>query len=180
MTSQFEVHTIESAPEKSKPLLQQALDAFGMVPNFHAVIAESPETLQAYMKLHELFLQSSLSTTEKHVVWMTINVENECHYCTPAHAMLAKMDNVDDAIVSAIRNKTEIPDTKLEALRTFTQKIVQQRGNVDESTLDGFYSAGYSKQNVLEVLLCLSQKVLSNYSNHITHTPLDVPFQPYA
>ena len=180
MPNQFELHTIESAPDKSKALLQQALDAFGMIPNFHAVIAESPETLEAYMKLHELFSQSSLSTTEKHVVWMTINVENECHYCTPAHAMLAKMDDVDDAIVSAIRNKTAIADEKLEALRTFTQKIVQQRGNVDDSTLDAFYSAGYSKQNVLEVLLCLSQKILSNYSNHITHTPLDEPFQPYA
>ena len=180
MSNQFQVHTIESAPEKSKALLQQAMDAFGMVPNFHAVIAESPEALEAYMKLHELFLQSSLSTTEKHVVWLTINVENACHYCTPAHAMLAKMDEVDDDIVSAIRNKTEIPDQKLEALRVFTQKIVQQRGNVDDNTLGDFYAAGYSKQNVLEVLLCLSQKILSNYSNHITHTPLDEPFQPYA
>ena len=180
MPNLFKVHTIESAPEKSKALLQQALDAFGMIPNFHAVIAESPETLEAYMKLHELFLQSSFMATEKHVVWMTINVENQCHYCTPAHAMLAKMDNVDDATVNAIRNKTEIPDQKLEALRIFTQKIVQQRGNVDDNTLGDFYSAGYSRQNVLEVLLCLSQKILSNYSNHITHTPLDEPFQPYV
>ena len=180
MSNEFQIHSIESAPDKSKPLLQSALDAFGMVPNFHAVIAESPEALEAYMKLHELFSQSSMTTAEKHVTWLTINVENECHYCTPAHTMLAKMDDVEDEVVSAIKNKTAIADPKLEALHKFTQLMVQKRGNLSTTDLQDFYSAGFSKQNALEVILCLSQKVLSNYSNHITLVPVDEPFQAYA
>ena len=179
MSNDFKVHTLESAPSASKPLLENALAAFGMIPNLHAVIAESPQALEAYMKLHELFSQTSLTSTEQHVVWMTINTENECHYCIPAHIMLAKMGNVSDDIVNAVRNKTVINDTKLEALRTFTRLIVQKRGFVEDNELQEFYGAGYSKQNLLEILLCLSQKVLSNYSNHITHVPVDEPFKPY-
>ena len=179
MDNSFKVYTIENAPKDSKPLLEKANEAFGMVPNFHAVIAEAPAALEAYMKLHELFSQTSFTPIEQHVVWMTINTENECHYCVPAHIMLATMGNVEEQAIKAIKNKTSINDEKLEALRTFTIAIVQKRGNVDETELNNFYNAGYTKQNVLEVILCLSQKVLSNYSNHITHVPVDEPFQPY-
>ena len=180
MTNSFTIHTIESAPDASKPLLEKSLANFGMIPNFHAVIAEAPAALEAYMKLHELFMQTSFTSTEQHIVWMTINTENECHYCIPAHIMLATMGNVDEQIINAVKNKTAIKDAKLEALRTFTIAIVQKRGNVSEDEIQSFYDAGYSKQNVIEVILCLSQKVLSNYSNHITHVPVDEPFQQYA
>ncbi len=179
MTDSYSIHTIDSAPQASKPLLEQAQASFGMIPNFHAVIAESPAALEAYMKLHELFSQTSFSSTEQHIVWMTINTEHECHYCIPAHVMLATMGNVDEQIITAVRNKTEIADKKLEELRKFTISIVQNRGHVDEATLQAFYNAGYTKQNVLEVILCLSQKVISNYSNHITHVPVDAAFEKF-
>ncbi len=179
MENSFEVYTIQNSPPDSKPLLEKANAAFGMVPNFHAVIAEAPAALEAYMKLHELFMQTSFTSTEQHIVWMTINKENECHYCIPAHVMLATMGKVDDQAIQAIKNKTPINDGKLEALRLFTIAIVQKRGNVDQKDLDSFYNAGYTKQNVIEVILCLSQKVLSNYTNHITNVPVDEPFQAY-
>ena len=180
MNNTFTVYTIDNAPKESKPLLENAQSAFGMVPNFHAVLAEAPAALEAYMKLHELVTQTSLTPIEQHVVWMTINTENECHYCTPAHVMLAVMSEVDESIITAIRNKKKIDDEKLEALRVFTTLIVEKRGLVSEQELKAFYDAGYSKQNALEVILVLSQKTLSNYSNHITHVPVDEAFQPYV
>ena len=131
------------------------------------------------MKLHELVTQTSLSPVEQHIVWMAINTENDCHYCIPAHVMLATMGEVNTDIIEAVRNKNKINDDKLETLRSFTVSVVQNRGNVPEQKLNEFYNAGYTKQNVLEVILVLSQKVLSNYSNHITHVPVDEPFQQY-
>ena len=179
MTDSYSIHTIDSAPQASKPLLEQAQASFGMIPNFHAVIAEAPAALEAYMKLHELFSQTSFSSTEQHIVWMTINTEHDCHYCIPAHVMLATMGNVDEKIITAVRNKTEIADEKLEVLRKLTISVVQNRGHVEETTLQAFHNAGYTKQNVLEVILCLSQKVISNYSNHITHVPVDAAFEKF-
>ncbi|MFK8026524.1 MAG: carboxymuconolactone decarboxylase family protein [Gammaproteobacteria bacterium] len=179
MTDLYSIHTIDSAPAASKPLLKKAQDNFGMIPNFHAVIAEAPAALEAYMMLHELFSQTSFSSTEQHIVWMTINTENDCHYCIPAHVMLATVGNVDNDIITAVRNKKALSDPKLETLRKFTISVVQNRGHVDELTIHEFHNAGYTKQNVLEVILCLSQKVLSNYSNHITHVPVDDAFKKF-
>jgi len=57
---------------------------------------------------------------------------------------------------------------------------VQKRGFISNEELENFYAAGYTKQNVLEVLLGISQKVLSNYCNHITQIPVDDPFKQFA
>ncbi len=177
MSNSFIVHTIGSAPAASRALLKQAQSAYGMVPNFHAVMAEAPAALEAYMKLNELVSQSSLTSAEQHVAWMTINAENKCHYCTPAHNTLASMDNIDKSIITDIQNKQTIEDDRLEALRQFTSLAVQQRGLIDEDSLADFYRAGYTKQNALDVILIIAQKTLSNYCNHITHVPVDEAFR---
>ena len=113
------------------------------------------------------------------MVWQTINVEHECHYCVPAHTGIAKMMKVSDDIIDALRDETPLPSDKLEALRTFTLAMVRTRGNVTEQDLQAFYDAGYAQRQVLEVILGLSQKVMSNYVNHIAQTPIDEPFKKF-
>jgi alkylhydroperoxidase family enzyme len=151
-----------------------------MIPGLHGVMAESPQVLEAYQKLHQLVLDSSFNNDEKTVVWQTINVENACHYCVPAHTGIAKMMKVSDDITNALRDKTPLPNDKLEALRTFTLAIMNKRGNVSDDDLGAFSEAGYDNRQVLEVILVLSQKVMSNYINHIAKTPIDEPFQKFA
>ena len=180
MNDTFKVHTLESAPKNARPLLEQSLADWGMVPNLHAVLAEAPVVLEAYKQLHESFTKTSLTPAERHIVWLSINVENECHYCVPAHTMMATMDKLPDDVISALRNRTTIADKKLEALHTFTTSVVQKRGMVDDAELQNFYAAGYTKQNVLEVILGVAQKVFSNYSNHISKVPLDPPFEKFV
>ena len=87
----FKKHDMDSAPEGSKPFLENSQKNMGMIPGLHAVMAESPQVLEAYQKLHQLVLESSFDNDEKTVVWQTINVENACHYCVPAHTGIAKM-----------------------------------------------------------------------------------------
>jgi len=175
----FTLHTQDSAPQDSKPLLDGSLKAFGMIPNLHAVMAESPQHLEAYQKLHELFQQSSLTPVEQTVVWMTINVEHACHYCVPAHTAIAHMQKVDSDIIEALRNAAPIADAKLEALRQFTLKVVRQRGVVSDADVEAFLAAGYTKRHVLDVILGVAQKVMSNYVNHLADTPVDAPFQKF-
>ena len=175
----LKVHNIESAPEGSKSLLENSQKAYGMIPGLHGVLAASPKILEAYQTLHQLFTETSFNEEELTVVWQTINVEHACHYCVPAHTGIAKMMKVDDAITEALRNETPLADAKLEALRTMTLTIVRNRGNVTQEDLDAFYAAGYGEQQVLEIILGLSQKVISNYTNHIAHTPVDEPFKKF-
>ena len=176
----FTLHDETTAPDDSKPLLAKSQKAFGMVPGLHAVMAEAPGLLDAYQQVHELFLNSSFDKDEITVVWQTVNVENNCHYCVPAHTGIAKAMGVDDAITEALRNETPLPNARLEALRDFTLSVVRDRGNVDDAKVQAFLDAGFTKRNILEVVLGYSQKVMSNYTNHLAQTPVDKPFQKLA
>lgn len=178
--SSFTLHDQNSASEAAKPLLEKSNKAFGLVPGLHAVMAEYPELLDGYQVLHGLFLNSSFDADEKTVVWQTINVEHACHYCVPAHSGIAKLMKVSDEVNNALRDETPLPTPKLEALRDFTLAMVRQRGELEAKQLDDFYAAGYTQRNVLEVILGLSQKVMSNYTNHIAQTPVDKVFEVYA
>ena len=178
MTS-LKIQSLESAPEESKELLEKSKKAYGMIPGLHGVLAGAPGILEGYQKLHELFENSSFNNEELTVVWQSINVEHECHYCVPAHTGIAKMMKVDDSITEALRNETTLENPKLEALRTMTLKIVRNRGNVTQEDLDAFYKAGYGERQVLEIILGLSQKTISNYVNHIANTPVEEGFKKY-
>jgi alkylhydroperoxidase family enzyme len=178
--TKLKVHNIETAPEGSKILLEQSQKAYGMIPGLHGVLAGAPGILEAYQTLHELFVNSSFNEEELTVVWQTINVEHACHYCVPAHTGIAKMMKVDDAITEALRNETPLENAKLEALRTMTLTIVRNRGHVPQEDLEAFYAAGFGEQQVLEIILGLSQKVISNYTNHIANTPVDAGFKKFA
>lgn len=179
MTS-LKIHNIETAPEESKALLEKSKKAYGMIPGLHGVLAESPQIFEAYQTLHELFTQSSFNEEELTVVWQAINVEHACHYCVPAHTGIAHMMKVDENITEALRNETPLESSKLEALRTMTLTIVRNRGNVSQADLDAFYEAGYEQKHILDIILGLSQKTISNYTNHIANTPVDEAFQKFA
>ncbi len=178
--TEFTLHTIDTAPEESRPLLAKTQKAYGGIPALSAMMAEAPGLLEGYQKLHELFMASSFDDEEVTVVWQSINVENNCHYCVPAHTAIAKAMKVDDAITNALRDETPLPTERLEALRTFTLAVVRQRGFVDDTTVQTFLAAGFTRRNVLEVVLGLSQKVMSNYANHMANTPLDASFKKFA
>ncbi len=176
----FPLHTVESAPEASKPLLEKSLAAFGRVPGLHGTMAEAPALLEGYQILHKLFAENtSFDADELTVVWQAINVEHACHYCVPAHTGIAKMMGVDDGISDALRNETALPTPRLEALRTFTLQMVRSRGNATDGEVQAFLDAGFTKQQVLEVVLGIAQKVMSNYTNHLAETPVDEVMQKF-
>ncbi|MDO6729565.1 carboxymuconolactone decarboxylase family protein [Marinovum sp. 2_MG-2023] len=178
--AQFPSHDLDSAPEASKPLLENSQKAFGRLPGLHKVLAESPQAYEGYQVLHKLFTETEFDADEMTVVWQAINVENECHYCVPAHTGIAKMMKVSDEISNALRDETPLPTAKLEALRTFTLKMVRSRGNVSEEELQTFFDAGFGHRAVLDVILGIAQKTMSNYTNHLAQTPIDDVFKPLA
>ncbi|MBQ4844865.1 carboxymuconolactone decarboxylase family protein [Pseudoalteromonas sp. MMG005] len=176
---QFDIHTLDSAPQDSKSLLQDSINTFGMIPNLHGVMAESAPHLQAYQTLHTLFLQSAFTSDEKTVVWQTINVEHNCHYCVPAHSAIAKSMGVDDTLNQALRDHTALPNERLETLRTTVLQLVRNRGILSDNEQQQFFDAGYTQQHLLDILLGLAQKIMSNYVNHLAKTPVDKPFEAF-
>lgn len=176
----LKIHNIESAPKGSKSFLEESLKSNGMIPGLHGVLAAAPGILEGYQTLHKLFTESSFNNEELTVVWQTINVEHECQYCVPAHTGIANMMKVDPSLSEALRNRTAMPNEKLQILHDFTLKIVRNRGHITKDDLSAFYEVGYGERQVLEIILGLSQKVISNYTNHIANTPVDESFQKFV
>ena len=174
----FTIHTIETAPDNSKEALAHAEETFSFIPNLEGILAEAPALLQGSMTLWDLFETTSFTSVERQVIYLTANYENSCNYCMAAHSGLAKMIGMSKENIEALRNGTPMPDPKLQALRQFTQKMVQDRGWVEDREIEAFMAAGYNKRQILEVILGIAIKVIHNYTNHIAETPLDRQFKP--
>ncbi|MGV2827034.1 carboxymuconolactone decarboxylase family protein [Myxosarcina sp. GI1(2024)] len=175
---EFTIHTLETAPSDSKEALAHAKETFGFIPNLEGVLAEAPALLKGAMTLWDLFEATSFTPIERQVIYLTANYENACSYCMAAHSGLAKMTGMSEENIETLRNGTPMLEPKLQALRHFTQKMLQTRGWVEDSEIEAFITAGYSKQQVLEVILGIAIKVMHNYTNHIAETPLDRQFKP--
>lgn len=176
----FPIHTRDTAPEGSRPGIEAAQKAFGFVPNVIGALAGAPAAVNGYLAVSEAFGSSSLSPVEQQVVLLTTSVTNECHYCVAAHTAVAGMVGAPEGLATSIRTGEPIAEAKLEALRTFVAAVVTKRGWVDEADIAGFTAAGYGKAQILEVIVGVAQKIISNYTNHIAETPLDEPFKAHA
>lgn len=172
----YPVHTIETAPEPAREILTAARKYYGFLPNLLAVMSEAPALVKGYTTLSRIFDETSFSAAERQVVLLTVSSENACSYCVAAHSVIAGMQRVPDDVVQAIRTNQSIPDNRLEALRRYTSAVVAKRGWVDADDTAAFEAAGYSRHQALEVVLGVGLKTLSNYMNHVAHTPLDQAF----
>ncbi|WP_237227875.1 carboxymuconolactone decarboxylase family protein [Rubinisphaera sp. JC750] len=178
--AEFTTYTPDTASDASKPLLEKSQKSFGFVPNLHGVMAESPELLEAYQTVAQLFGRTDLSETERQIIAMTNNRLNGCKYCMAGHTSIMQAAKVPEDVIAALRDGTSIDDPKLEALRVFAEKMNLSRGWPEESDVEAFLAAGYTRKTMLEVVLGTAFKVLSNYTNHIAETPVDDAFAKNA
>ena len=177
---QFPVHTVDNAPEASKDILAQAGKAFGFVPNLLGVLALAPAAAQAYFNLNAIFNSTSLSDLERQVVLLTVSRENGCDYCLAAHTAGATMAKIPPAVLNAFRAGQRLPNARLDALHRMIQAMVSKRGRLDSADIDAFLAAGYSSAQLLEIIVGIALKTISNYTNHVADTPLDAPFKQFA
>jgi len=173
----LEVLNKENAPQDARGLLEKAEQNYGFIPNILGVMANSPALLEAYMSLSQIFEKTSFSAAEKQTVLLAVSTENDCGYCKSAHTAIAKMQNVDEAVLKAIANGDKLPDDKLDALFNFTRTMVEKRGHPSSDDLQKFFDAGFSEAQVQDVIAGIGMKTLSNYNNHIADTPVDEQFK---
>jgi uncharacterized peroxidase-related enzyme len=169
----FRLHSIDTAPEASRKNLEQVEQKFGRVPNFFAVAAESPAAVDAYVSLSNIFRTTALTPAEQQIVILTASVENKCEYCVAAHSKGARAAGVPEDVIRAITNGISLEDARTEALRRFVSQVVGKRGWLADADIQAFFSHGYSKAQLLDVMVGISMKTLSNYINHMTDPPME-------
>ncbi|MBL4645211.1 MAG: alkylhydroperoxidase [Hyphomicrobiales bacterium] len=185
MNAEFKISLEPVSNENAQGLVKDILDGtqakMGFVPNMYRTMGNSAGYLDTYAHGYKAFRQSSgFTPQEQEVVFLVISGANGCDYCTAAHSMIAdKVAKFDAQLLAAIRNGDDIADEKLQALAHFTAQMFESRGLISNEDADAFFAVGFSEQHILDIILAISVKTLSNYSNHVFHTDLDREFAAY-
>lgn len=171
-----------TSDEKAAVLLAHVETKLGFIPNMYAAMANMPALLETYLFAYERFHQdSSFNDIEQEIILLSISYVNGCDYCMAAHSTLAdNYSHVPPDITNAIRSGSQIPDTKLQTLVTLTQSLVIDRGWSSEEDVHAFLEQGYTEKHILDILLAIGIKTMSNYTNHLFSTPLDEQFKGRA
>jgi len=177
MKNGYQIHTDQTAPAESHALLDQARAHYGFVPNAIGAMAESPAVLEAYLTLDNLLGKTAFSDTERHVLLLAITREYECSYCVAAHSAFAKMAGLPPEEVEHLRCGHPLSDPRLELLHRFAAKAVASHGQVSNADVLNLLAAGFTRRQVLEVLLLIANKLIAVYANRIMGTDLDAALQ---
>jgi alkylhydroperoxidase family enzyme len=179
MTS-FPVYTLESAPERSKPALQQLQSAFGMIPNIAAAMATSPVLINSLVGLFGNVHGGSFTEAQVQIILLTDAVTNGSAWAVAFHTTLALKEGIDPADVQAIREGRLPKDGKFAALSGLAKTLIEKRGRLDEADINRFLAAGFGKDHLLEVIAAVAASTITNYTASITRPPLEAPFQEHA
>ena len=166
------IHTIETAPEEVKDVLQTVKDANGgFIPNLIGLLANAPTALETYRTVGEINRRNSLTPTEREVA-----------FCVAGHtAFSIKQIQMTPQLLEALRNRTPIEDDpKLDTLAKFTIAVINTKGAVGDEAYNDFLEAGYTAQNALDVILGVSLASLCNYANNLAQTPINPELQEFA
>jgi uncharacterized peroxidase-related enzyme len=171
----------DAATGEAKEIIDSTKAQLGFVPNMYRTMANSEGYLSTYIHGYKAFRESSgFTPQEQELIFLVISRGNGCDYCIAAHSMIAdKVAKFKPELLAAIRAGQALADEKLQALSVFTSRVFESRGLISKAEAAAFLEAGYSETQILEVILAISVKTLSNYSNHIFHTDLDAAFEAY-
>jgi AhpD family alkylhydroperoxidase len=170
------VPTREEVSVSNQALFDNLKKGLGMVPNLYATFALSETALATYLALQNA--KSSVSGKTREVVNLVVSQVNECEYCLAAHTMLGKMNGFTDEQIIEIRHGHASFDAKLDALARLTKGIAQNRGHVEQALVEAFFAAGWTKENLVDAIVIIGDKVVSNYLHSITKIPVDFPAAP--
>jgi AhpD family alkylhydroperoxidase len=176
----FPVHTLDSAPERSKPSLRQLQSAFGMTPNLIGAMSTSPVLINSLVGLFGNVHGGSFTEAQVQVILLTDAVTNACTWAVAFHTALALKEGIDPADVQAIREGRLPKDSKFAALSALARTMIEQRGRLADEDLNRFLAAGFGKDHALEVIAAVAASTITNYTGSITKPALEAPFQAHA
>ena len=176
----FRIHTLETAPEKSKPALQGLSQNFGFIPNAAATMAGSPVLINAFVGSFGNFHGGSLSESEKQTVLLTNAVTLECHWTVAFHSTLALKAGVPASDVAAIRSGSAPADRKLAALAGLAKALIQTKGHAVDADLERFIAVGFTPAQALEVIAAIAISTMAGTTANLAQTPLEDRFKPQA
>lgn len=169
----FNVPTRNEVSENNKVIFDSLEEKLGFVPNLFATYAHSDSALENYLSLS--MGKTTLNAKEKEVVNLAVSEVNNCVYCLSAHTAIGKMNGFTDGQILELRAGGASFDNKLDALARLARNITQNRGRTDKAVVENFFAVGYDKANLVDTIVLVGDKTISNYLHRTTQIPVDFP-----
>ncbi len=174
--SNFKVPTREEVSESNQAIFDNLQKGLGFVPNLYAYYAKNDTALADYLSLQNR--KSTLSNKEKEIVNLVTSEINGCDYCRAAHTAIGKMNGFTDEQILEIRGASAGFNAKFDTLAKFTATVVNNRGKATATATSEFLAAGYTEANLIDVVVLIGDKTISNYMHNLTQFPVDFPAAP--
>lgn len=170
---QFNVPTKEQVSQENQQIFDHLKAKIGFVPNIFATYAYSSSALSRYLTFANG--RTSLNNKEKEIINLIVSQINECTYCLAAHTAIGKMNGFNDEQIIELRRGSASFDIRFDALVKLASEIIKNRGTITESTLNSFYEVGYNDENLVDVIVAVGEKTITNFLHKVTNVPVDFP-----
>ena len=174
--TQFNVPTRNEVSANNQAIFDQLEKGLGFVPNLYAYFAKNDTALGDYLALQNR--KSTLRAKEREIINLVVSQFNGCRYCQSAHTVLGGMNGFNEEQILEIRKGTASFDTKLNTLAKFTLLVTENKGQVSNEAKEEFFSAGYSEVNMIDVVIIIGDKIISNYIHNLAEFAIDFPIAP--
>jgi AhpD family alkylhydroperoxidase len=172
----FTVPTFEQVSPTNQAMFENLKKGLGMVPNLYATLAHSENALGSYLTLQNA--KSSITGKAREVVNLVVSQVNNCEYCLAAHTVIGGMVGFTAEQVLEVRGGSASFDVKLDALAKLTKNIAVNRGHADSNVIDAFFAAGWTDENLVDTIVTIGDKTVTNYLHGVTKVPVDFPAAP--
>ena len=172
----FTVPTKSEVSKNNQAIFDQLEKGLGFVPNLYAYYAKNETALGDYLILQNR--KSTLTAKQRELINLVTSQINGCRYCQSAHTALGKMNGCTDEQIIAIRKGSASFDSKLDALAKFTASTVENRGKGTEENKEAFFKEGYDQANMIDVVVVIGDKIMSNYLHNLAGFEIDFPLAP--
>ena len=174
-TTTFSVPTREQVSQNNQAIFDNLQKALGFVPNLYATMAYSTNGLERFLAYQNA--KTSFSNKEKEAVNLVVSQVNNCVYCQSAHLVLGKMNGFTEEQLADIRN-AKSSNSKLNALVQLAADITKTRGYANPELVEAFFAEGFTNENLVDLILQISDKTAMNYLHNLTKVTVDFPLAP--
>lgn len=170
------VPTRDEVSPANEAIFDKLKSSLGMVPNLYATLAHSEHALGSYLAFQNA--KSSITGKAREIVNLVVSQVNDCEYCLAAHTVIGKMNGLTDEQMLEIRSGTASFDAKFDALARLVKNIAVNRGHADQALVEAFFAAGWTQANLVDTIVVIGDKTVTNYLHGTTRVPVDFPAAP--
>lgn len=162
----FTPHSLQSAPEGSRPAMRATAEKFGAVPDAVARLATSPALLNTFLAGTAAVETTTLTPLAREVAVMTVAVRHDCRTCVGIHSAALRQHG-GGHLVAPLREGRPLDVPALEAVRQFTGQAFQWHGRVPDAQLEEFLAAGHTEEHALEIVMIIGIYTMSTFANRL-------------